>query len=177
MILLQRVISLTIVFFLQVRSWTLCAQWTCRIIQTRLLRTSVSRTTCHRLVYSYVPVPVARVLLPLPDVDCRLVSGYLLVFCSSFVLSTRTLTFLAYAFLFRLIDSSPVSLFLDYDSCFPFIAFVLVSRRPLYIWVGDVDLFPIFNLLCNHPKGVTCKIPQTLLVLSSPLAKATALRS
>ena len=41
--------------------------------------------------------------------------------------------------------------------------------------VGDEDSFLIFNLLCNHPKGVTCKIPRTLLVLSSSLAKATAL--
>ena len=54
--------------------------------------------------------------------------------------------------------------------------FVLVSRVLLYIRVEDVGLFPIFNLLCNHPKGVTCEIPQTLLVLSSLLAKATALR-
>ena len=42
--------------------------------------------------------------------------------------------------------------------------------------IGDEDLFPIFNLLCNHPKGVTCEIPRTLLVLSSLLAKATALQ-
>ena len=42
----------------------------------------------------------------------------------------------------------------------------------LYIyWVGDGTI-PIFNLLCNHPKGVTCEIPHTLLVLSSSLAKA-----
>ena len=42
----------------------------------------------------------------------------------------------------------------------------------LYIyWVGDGTI-PIFNLLCNHPKGVTCEIPRTLLVLSSSLAKA-----
>ena len=41
--------------------------------------------------------------------------------------------------------------------------------------VGDEDSFLIFNLLCNHPKGVTCEIPHTLLVLSSSLAKATAL--
>ena len=39
-----------------------------------------------------------------------------------------------------------------------------------------MGLFPIFNLLCNHPKGVTCEIPRTLLVLSSSLAKATALQ-
>ena len=39
-----------------------------------------------------------------------------------------------------------------------------------------MGLLPIFNLLCNHPKGVTCEIPRTLLVLSSSLAKATALR-
>ena len=38
-------------------------------------------------------------------------------------------------------------------------------------WVGDGTI-PIFNLLCNHPKGVTCEIPRTLLVLSSSLAKA-----
>ena len=35
-----------------------------------------------------------------------------------------------------------------------------------------MGLLPIFNLLCNHPKGVTCEIPRTLLVLSSSLAKA-----
>ena len=39
-----------------------------------------------------------------------------------------------------------------------------------------MGLLPIFNLLCNHPKGVTCEIPRTLLVLSSSLAKATASR-
>ena len=43
--------------------------------------------------------------------------------------------------------------------------------------VGDGDSSLIFNLLCNHPKGVTCEIPHTLLILSSSLAKATALRT
>ena len=28
--------------------------------------------------------------------------------------------------------------------------------------IGDEDLFLIFNLLCNHPEGVTCEIPRTL---------------
>ena len=42
--------------------------------------------------------------------------------------------------------------------------------------VGDEDSFLIFNLLCNHPTSVTCEIPRTLLVPSSSLAKATALR-
>ena len=53
--------------------------------------------------------------------------------------------------------------------------YLAVSSFTIYT-VGDGDLFPIFNLLCNHPKGVTCEIPRTLLVLSSSLAKATALR-
>ncbi|KIM50517.1 hypothetical protein SCLCIDRAFT_145257 [Scleroderma citrinum Foug A] len=43
--------------------------------------------------------------------------------------------------------------------------------------IGDEDLFLIFNLLCNHPTSVTCEIPHTLLVPSSLLVKATALRS
>ena len=116
---------------------------------------------------------------------------------SRFGLLTRTLTFLAYAFLLPLcrlvsmlticayaylmqfVDSSVASLFLDSDlllSHFPFLYFCTCISRPLYIRVGDVGLFPIFNLLCNHPKGVTCEIPHTLLVLSSSLAKATASR-
>ena len=45
-----------------------------------------------------------------------------------------------------------------------------------YIYGLEMGLLPIFNLLCNHPKDVTCEIPRTLLVLSSSLAKATALR-
>ena len=51
-------------------------------------------------------------------------------------------------------------------------ACVYLYLSDVYIyWVGDGTI-PIFNLLCNHPKGVTCEIPCTLLVLSSSLAKA-----
>ena len=97
---------------------------------------------------------------------------------------THLLTFLAYAFLLLCLDySSAVSLFLNSshtDDSLVYLRlvylsrmFVLVSRQLLYIRVGD-GMLPIFNLLCNHPKGVTCEIPRTLLVLSSSLAKATA---
>ena len=48
--------------------------------------------------------------------------------------------------------------------------------QPGIYTVGDVDLFLIFNLLCNHPTSATCEIPCTLLIPSSSLAKATALR-
>ena len=56
-------------------------------------------------------------------------------------------------------------------------SFSFYARLYLYLpdlykyWVGDGTI-PIFNLLCNHPKGATCEIPRTLLVLSSSLAKA-----
>ena len=42
---IARMFSLTIVFLLRVRSWTLCAQWTCHVLRTRLSRTPVSRAT------------------------------------------------------------------------------------------------------------------------------------
>ena len=95
----QRVFSLTIVFFLRVRSWTLCAQWTCHVLRTRLSHIHVSRITCHQLVYSYVPVSASHVflLVQMWTVDSLLVTCLFSV--SPFVLSTCTLTFLAYAFL------------------------------------------------------------------------------
>ena len=101
--------------------------------------------------------------LPFPFLCCRLVSVYRYRLRFSFCSLSTHLAFCYSWILTRLWLVSPLRMF------------VLVSRRPLYIWVGDVGLFPIFNLLCNHPKGVTCEIPRTLLVLSSPLAKATAL--
>ena len=42
--------------------------------------------------------------------------------------------------------------------------------------IEDAGLFPIFNLLCNHPTSVKCEIPRTLRLPSSSLAKATASR-
>ena len=117
----------------------------------RVLVCSRSRLTCF-------PLLAARTVM-----DSRLVSGYLFV--------SR--------FSFCLVDSSLVSLFLDSDSSltrFPFTYVCTCISQTIIYMVWDGDLFPIFNLLCNHPKGVTCEIPCTLLVLSSLLAKATALR-
>ena len=93
-------------------------------------------------------------------------------------LSTRLLTFLLTQFSFCLVDSSLSLLFLDYDSLsthFPFTNYLYLYLAEHYIYGLEMGLLPIFNLLCNHPKGVTCEIPCTLLVLSSSLAKATAL--
>ena len=53
---------------------------------------------------------------------------------------------------------------------------ILVCCSPSIYTDWGWRLFSIFNLLCNHPKGATCEIPRTLLILSSSLAKATALR-
>ena len=81
-------------------------------------------------------------------------------------------------FLFCLVDSSlypsHFGLWLIYDS-FPFYEYLYLYLADYYIYGLEMGLLPIFNLLCNHPKGVTCEIPHTLLVLSSSLAKATAL--
>ena len=184
--------------FLRVRSRTLCAQWTCRVLRTRLPCIPASCITCHRLVYSYIPVPVSRVFLLVPvwTDDSSPVTCMFPV--SSFVLSTRTLTVPACVFLLlsrRLVYAYDSRLCLSFCSLLTRLSsryfwtltrhqvislsciFVLVSRI-LSIYTGwRCGSFPIFNLLCNHPKGVTCEIPRTLLVLSRSLAKATALRS
>ena len=191
---------LTIVFFTSMLADAVRSMDVSHVLRTRLSRIPASCIMCHRLVYSYVPVPVLRVSPYLLLVLLRIVDSFP-VTCSSpvplFTLSTRTLTLLAYDFLLltrRLVCAYRYCLCLSFCSlstCLPSryfwtltryrvvslsCIFVLVSRILLYIRVGDVGLFPIFNLLCNHPKGVTCEIPCTLLVLSSSLAKATALR-
>ena len=63
------------------------------------------------------------------------------------------------------LDVILVSYFYELYACL----YLYLSDMYIY-WVGDGTI-PIFNLLCNHPKGVTCEIPRTLLVLSSSLAK------
>ena len=153
------------------------------VLRTHLSSIPAFRITCHRLVYSYVPFP--SYMFPLTctctDIDCRLVSGYLTVPCFPFYLVD------SYTYMFSLMPLSFCSSSTRLSSRYswtltrywvisPFCIFVLVSRiLPIYTgW--RCGLFPIFNLLCNHPKGVTCEIPRTLLVLSSSLAKATALR-
>ena len=90
----QRVFSLTIVFPSRVRSRTLCAQWTCHVPRTRILRIPIFHVTCHWLMYLYVPVPVLRVspyLYRCTVMDCRLVSGYL--FVPPFLLLSRQLVY------------------------------------------------------------------------------------
>ena len=98
------------------------------------------------------------------------------------------LTVTAYGYLFWTYDSSADSLFIDSQylgDLFVYLRLIClatcvctciscISQFSIYT-VGDGDSFPIFNLLCNHP-NVTCEIPRTLLVLSSSLVKATALR-
>ena len=200
MVPLQRLFSLTIVFFLRVRSRTLCAQWTCYVfsgLACLVLPFPVSRVMHHQFVYSFVPFSVSRVFLPVQmwiddssPVTCSfpvsllsLLTRTLTFLTYVFLLLARRLvlmlTFTAYAFLFQFVDSSPVSVFLDSDSSlthFPFTNICTCISQDHYIYGLEMGLLPIFNLLCNHPKGVTCEIPRTLLVLSSSLAKATALR-
>ena len=75
-------------FLLRVRSWMLCAQWTCHVLQTRLSRVPLSHITCYRLMYLYVPFPVSRVPLCFFFwiVDLSLVTD--LLYVSPFVSST-----------------------------------------------------------------------------------------
>ena len=146
----------------------LCAQWTYHMTPACLTHTFPFHITCHRLVYLYLPFPVSCVSLcyrfGLTTRLCLLVCLTL----TSFGLSTRPLT--RYSWTMTYSDS-----FLTRPSTYglslPYEPFVIVSHIH-YIYDWDGDLFPIFNLLCNHPKGVTCEIPRTLLVLSSSLAKA-----
>ena len=90
--------KLTIVFLLRICSQTLCAQWTCHVLRTHLLRIPVSCITCHWLVYSYVSLSVSRTFT---NMDWRLISGYLFVSLFSLCLiDSSMLTFTAYAFPF-----------------------------------------------------------------------------
>ena len=122
--------------------------------------TDMSRSPDSLILYPRFPyhVPLARVLIhscsfsrvsllvPVWIVDSSPVT--FLSSVSPFVSMTRLLMFLTYAFLLLCLDySSAVSLFLDSshtdDSLvylrlvYLFRMFVLVSRRPLYIRVGD----------------------------------------
>ena len=174
------VIYLTIVFFLRVRSRTLCAQWTCHILRTRLSRIPTSRITCHRLVYSYVSFPISRVLLLVriwivdsSPVTCSSPFPFwclltrlclmLLLTLTRYVLSTHletcyswTLTHLQLIFLLSM--------------------FVLVSRRPLYIRLGMGTCSPSSIYFATTLKVQPARSHVLSLVLFSSLAKATALR-
>ena len=136
------VVYLTFVFLLRVCSRTLCAQWTCHVLQTRLSHIPVSRITCHRLVYSYISLSC--VLLPVQIWIVNLSPVTCLFRVSLYVLSARTLTFLAYAFLLlfcRLVSmltrySLSTHLLTRYRVISLLRTFVIVSRSPLYIWLG-----------------------------------------
>ena len=157
----------------------LCAQWTCHVFSGLayfVSPLSVSRATgsCtrtfpflsyafpftwHLYYYGWTTRHRTLVCFPFP-----LLSWWLVYLRSSLM-----------PFSFCLVDSSPVSLFLDSDSLpshSPFLYVCTCISHTVYIYGLEMGLLPIFNLLCNHPKGVTCKIPRTLLVLSSSLAKA-----
>ena len=136
-----------------VHSWMLCTQWT-----------YLHHVRTHSCTYHMLPV---RLLV------CSLFLFTCLSTLPLWIVDSSMLTVSRYAYLLRLVDSSADSLFLDYStySCL----YLYLPVQYIYDW--DEDLFLIFNLLCNHPASVTCEIPRTLLVPSSSLAKATALRS
>ena len=100
-----------------------------RAFWTRLLHIPASCITCHRLVYSYVPVPVLRVSsyeIPIPIWIVDSSPDTCLSSVSPFVLLTRLLTFLAYAFLFS--SRRLVSMLTFTAYAFPFVVCRLVSR-------------------------------------------------
>ena len=132
-------IYLTFDFFLRVRSRTLCAQWTCHVLWTRL---SLPPCPYH--------VPPACVLVRFPfcftcsltcmNMDCQLVSGYLSV--SRFPFSSRQLVYLRFSLMsisFCLNDSSlylPLPLTL---TCYG------LSTRPLTCLLTHLP----FTNICN----------------------------
>ena len=156
------IVILLTFFFYELRSRTLCTQWTYHVTPARLL---VRFLLCHMF-------PARVLVCPQSRFTCI----FTLLF---WAVDSSMLTILSYAYSFCLVDSSAESLFLDYDSSmthFPFMTLcTCISQSDIYT-IEDGDSSLIFNLLCNHPKGVTCEIPRTLLVPSSSLAKATASR-
>ena len=137
-------IYLTIVFLLQVCSRTLCAQWMCHVLRTRLSRIPVSRITCHQLVYSYVSLSVSHVLLLY---KCGLSTRLWLLVCSVFPLCVSRLVrlcFLLMPFSFCLVDSSMITI-TAYE--------LLVIARRLVCWLVisglwlAYDSFPLYEHL------------------------------
>ena len=149
---IAHIFKLTIVFVYELCSRTLCAQWMYHTIPARLL-------VCF-LSVSHVPGPCT-CTFPFPFHVFLLLYQFglstrpCLHFCimlTSFVSSSRLPSRYSWT-----VDSCLhlrlVSLPTDICNC--------TSQFTIYT-IGDGDLFPIFNLLCNHPKGVTCEIPRTL---------------
>ena len=116
-----------------------------RVLRTRLSRIPASRITCHRLVYSYVPVPVLRVspyvlLVLLWIVDLSPVTCLSPV--SPFMLSTCTLTFLAYDFL--LLTRRLVYAY-HYRLC---LSFCSLSTRLLSRYFWTLTRYRVISLSC-----------------------------
>ena len=97
---------------------------------------------CYWFTYSYVPISFSCVLLYFTGMDCRLICAYCFILCLPF--STC-----------RLVIPGLMTCVLLTPIC------TCISQSSIYT-VGDEDSFLIFNLLCNHPTSVTCKIPRTL---------------
>ena len=131
------IFSLTIVFFLRVRSRTLCAQWTYHVLSGPaylVLLFPVSRATgsCTRTF----PSPFT-CFLTCTNMDCWLVSGYLFFTHFPFyVCRLKHLRFSLMSFSLCLVDSSLVSLFLDSDSFLTRSPYMYLYLVPLYIRLG-----------------------------------------
>ena len=147
----------------------LCAQWTCHVLSR--LAYLILPFLCHK--------SLARVLVCFLSVSCvsylyeyGLSTRLRLLVCSTFLLSSRRfvntycyclcLSFFKLSTRLTTCYSWTADSFIRLRLVCPTCMFVLVSHRLLYIRVEDVGMFPIFNILCNHPKGVTCEIPRTL---------------
>ena len=127
----RAMISLTIVFLLRVRLWTLCAQRTCHVLRTRLSRIPVPHITCHQLMYSYVPDSRFMCFPYCTDMDCRLVPGHL--FVSRFpVCLVDSYTYVSRLYLSPSISSTRLYAY-HYHLCLSFCS--LSTRLPsCYFW-------------------------------------------
>ena len=121
--------------------------------------TDVSVSRVSGLLTHTFPFPF-HVFLYFTVTNCRLVYAYHSVLCLP-VMARRLVCRVVIPGLTTLLPLMTVC------TCIP--------QSCIYM-VGDEDSFLIFNILCNHPTSATCEIPRTLLVPSSSLVKATALR-
>ena len=136
------------------------------------------RTMWLRLAYSYVSFSISCVtgsctcMFPFP------VSRVFLCYCSRLTTHPCLLVCLMLT-LFGLLTCLPTRYSWTLTRTMTRLLFTAVCtcilQSDIYT-IGDGDSSLIFNLLCNHPKVVTCEIPRNLQVLSSSLAKATASR-
>ena len=134
-----------IIFTFELRSWTLCAQWTYHMIPARLLVHFPSVSHVLSLCTCMFPF-LFHMFSYFPVLDCRLVYAYR---------SVLRLLLLSRRLVCRLVIPGLMTRLLLTSVC------TCISQSIIYM-VEDGDLFPIFNLLFNHPTSVTCEIPRTL---------------